>query len=184
MEHGSSQSYSDNRQFLNPTDRIALYRRGSTHPTEFTIHGLVGSGGTAICYLAEANGQRGRLKEFYPCEIPQRNIYYFLHRDGQNQLLPMGDSMAQRFQAMCQDFIQAYDTLEQAKRQQADFELLNNFIPPCEILLGRSENGNPGSVYVWTVSDKFGVDFDTYLQTVRSQPQKQPCPEYPDKSAS
>ena len=111
MNNEYSQAQPDSRSFLRPGDRIALCRRNTSQPTEFTIHGLVGYGGTAVCYLAEANGQRGRLKEFYPHEIPQHSIYYFLQRSQTNQLLPIGDGMGQRFAAMCHDFIQAYDTL-------------------------------------------------------------------------
>ena len=61
---------SDFRSFLQKGDTVTLFRKNQpAQPMTFTVRGIVGSGSTAVCYLAEANGQRGRLKEFYPVAL-------------------------------------------------------------------------------------------------------------------
>lgn len=161
---------SDFRSFLKKGDTVTLFRKNQpAQPMTFTVRGIVGSGSAAVCYLAEANGQRGRLKEFYPAELAG------LSRSGTNQLICTETDAQTRFAALCADYADVYDALEKAKCDCPELELLNNFIPPYEILLGRDDDGNPSGVYVWTASDKVGRNFEDYIQEVRANPEKLPA---------
>lgn len=155
---------------------IRLVRRGETsQPWEFTVLGLAdnGEGGSSVCYRARWGRKQGTLKEFYPIDntMPGRNRYFSLVRDEENQLLPQGAAMAERFYGLCEDFALAYDKLEQLK---AEDPVLTNFFPSCQVLHGITSDGRRGSIYIWTPDDKQGESFATYLGQVRGQPRQQP----------
>ena len=67
------------------------------------------------------------------------------------------------------DFLRAYETLEEVKGRSEANSILNNFIPPFEILYGSLNNQGDQSVYVWTPDDKTGVTFDEYLTKVHTE---------------
>jgi len=143
---------------------------------ECTIHGFIGEGGSSVCYAAEYGGKKGRLKEFYPIDtsVSGNEQYIFLKRSNKTrQLIPVGAGMAERFKQMCDDFTGAYITLEAAKANDSKNEVLNNFIPPYMLLYGADE-GEAGSIYVWTPDDKTGKGFNQYLAAVRKYPKRNP----------
>lgn len=142
----------------------------------FTITGVIGEGGSSVCYSAEHGGRMGRLKEFYPVDtaLGDKNFFFFFRRSKQNQLVSVGEGMAERFEGMCREFTHAYEVLEQVKRENRHHELLNNYIPPYELFRGEPEEGQPGTVYVWTPNDKKGKNFQDYLTEVRKYPRKLP----------
>lgn len=165
------------RNVIARNKRITLFRKDHTdQDVTFTIRSLVGEGGSSVCYSAESGGRRGRLKEFYPMDtsLGGQDHYFFLQRTAQNQLVPVGDGMAQRFGAMCRDFLYAYEILEQAKKDNRNREVLNNYIPAYELFIGKDADGSPASVYVWTPNDKKGKNFEDYLTEVRKHPQRLP----------
>lgn len=167
------------RTYLKKGDMIRLKRErhsGLHSEDVWKILGIVGEGGSSICYQASCGKKTGRLKEFYPIAKaagmgPHRTV--ILKRRQDCQLLPFSDSMADSFREMRKEFISAYDKLEDAKRANGQNEVLNNFIPPYEILYGCDETSAAGSVYIWTPDDKKGKGFDIFLKEVRNAPHRQ-----------
>ncbi len=153
----------ERRIILNSGDVLRLRRDQYTDAAEeWTITGFVGEGGACVCYSAQCGAKSGRLKEYYPldefgCPVYQRR------EDG--SLLVCGA----RQEAMCGEFCRAYELLERTKQSDADAQLLNNFIPPYEMLWGEG-----GTVYIWTPDDKQGISFEQYLSEVRAQPEVSP----------
>ena len=158
--------------------RILLSRRpDGANPELWVITGLTGDGegsegGSSICYDAKQGTKRGRLKEFYPGDISINGQDWLFHfeRTRDNQLLPVGPAMSRRFGQMCQEFVGAYQMLEQAKAEDPKKQILNNYMPAYEILYGFCSDGTPGSVYVWTPDDRQGENFQHYLDEVRKNP--------------
>lgn len=151
------------------------------HFEEWTITGCTGGkerceGGSSVCYDAVHNGIPGRLKEYYPGDVSVNGRDWLFHfersRDG--QLKPMGEAMTRRFHTLCDDFLAAYHMLDQARLESPEAQLLNNYIPSCEILYGLCPDGTRGSVYIWTANDKQGKNFEEYLSEVRAHPEKLP----------
>lgn len=138
--------------------RLQLRRADGGSAGQWEISGLVGRGGWAVCYSAGRGNKTGRLKEFLPAEYP-------VFRRGADGLLVATSPKAD---ALRLEFLRAYETLEQYKHGQPGAELLNNFLPPYELLYGGD------SVYVWTPDDKQGVSFEHYLQQVWKSPGKAP----------
>ena len=158
--------------------RILLSRRSDgANPELWVITGLPGDGegsegGSSICYDAKQGTKRGRLKEFYHGDISINGQDWLFHfeRTRDNQLLPVGPAMSRRFGQMCQEFVGAYQMLEQAKAEDPKKQVLNNYMPAYELLYGFCSDGTPGSVYVWTPDDRQGENFQHYLDEVRKNP--------------
>ncbi|MCL2378018.1 MAG: hypothetical protein FWC77_02725 [Defluviitaleaceae bacterium] len=146
-----------------------------TNAVKCKIQAYVGEGGSSVCYTATYEGKTGRLKEFYPIDTSHDNTeqYIYLKRSKSKQLIPVGAGMTERFKAMRNDFIGAYQTLEKAKTDNPKNEVLNNYIPAYILLYGCDETGT-ASVYVWTPDDKQGKGFNEYLAKVRKYPKKLP----------
>ena len=167
------------RTYLKKGDLIRLKRErhSELHSEDvWKILGIVGEGGSSICYQASCGKKTGRLKEFYPIAKAAGMGHHrtvILKRRQDCQLLPFSDSMADSFREMRKEFISAYDKLEDAKRANGQNEVLNNFIPPYEILYGCDETSAAGSVYIWTPDDKKGKGFDIFLKEVRNAPHRQ-----------
>ena len=153
----------ENRLQLQRGDSIRLFRSQNSSDV-WEIIGEVGEGGSAICYEAVCSNKSGRLKEFYPLYGTEEKM----SRTPSNHLIPASRFAAKKFYSLCDGFMEAYLKLEKAKKADRDNEVLNNFIPPYEILYGQDEDGTRGSVYIWTPDDKKGVGFDKYLRIVRN----------------
>ena len=155
----------NDRLKLQKGDEIRLYRNSDSSDI-WKITGIVGEGGSAVCYEAAYGTKTGRLKEFYPIG----EMIGGMKRTSSLQLVPKTKLSAKKFRALCDGFEEAYLKLEQAKKADRDNEVMNNFIPPYEILYGRNEDGARGSVYIWTPDDKPGIGFDDYLAEIRRFP--------------
>ena len=102
------------RTYLKKGDKLRLMR-GQHSWDEWKILGIVGEGGSSVCYQASCGAKVGRLKEFYPAANSagagkQRSV--ILKRDPDGQLQPFSDSMQERFLEMRRDFVSAYEKLE------------------------------------------------------------------------
>lgn len=151
------------------------------HFETWNITGLTGGadrceGGSSICYDAIHNGVPGRLKEFYPGDVSinGRDWMFHFERTREGQLRPVGPAMKARFDTLREEFLRAYHMLDQARLESPEHQLLNNYIPSCEILYGRCADGEKASVYIWTANDKQGKNFEEYLSEVRTAPGKLP----------
>lgn len=144
------------RILLNPGESILLNRGQAAE--KWTITGFVGEGGACVCYNARNGEKSGRLKEFYPLDRWGRPCF---GRAEDGSLTADPGQMG----LLCGEFRKSYEILEQTKLDQEKARILNNFIPPYELLTGIN-----GSIYVWTPDDKQGVSFETYLSEVRADP--------------
>ncbi len=170
------------RILLQPNDTIYLTHSPESAPPEpWQILGLTGGegrgqGSSSVCYDAVHNGISGRLKEFYPADMTingREHIYHFT-RTPDGQLCPLGGAMGARFADACREFLAAYHMLDEARRLHPEHQVLNNYIPPCQILYGMGADGVQGSVYIWTAHDRQGKNFQDYLSEVRSSPTRLP----------
>ncbi len=161
-----------NRMYLPEGATIQLYRKNAKEPAVWTITGSehVGEGASSVCYTALCNGKQGRLKEFYPqitAENDEKVKYYCQVRYMDYQLVPEVDKK-KKINDLKKEFLRAYESLEEVKSRSDANSILNNFIPPFEILYGSPNNQGDQSVYVWTPDDKAGVAFEKYLNDVYS----------------
>ncbi len=173
----------DNRQFLLHGDTIVLnkinMRTGKTvsgESVEFTVLSKIGEGGSSVCYEAccDSDGTHGRLKEFYPVDMPEKGVVFSIERGRRNQLTTLiyADSTTKAYQTAREDFKNAYCSL--AKAQNLEFgAVLNNYIPPFELYEGIPCEGSEfKSIYVWTRHDKRIKPFDRYIADVRADLEK------------
>ena len=160
------------RMYLSQGATIRLYRKNAREAADWTITGdeLVGEGASAVCYTAISGGKTGRLKEFYPriTDGKHKSQYYCQVRHTDYQLAPE-DYKKHLIGEMKKEFLRAYETLEEVKSRSGANSILNNFIPPFEILYGSPGNQGEQSVYVWTPDDKMGITFDRYLDEVHKE---------------
>lgn len=150
----------DLRNILNPGDRLRLLPVHGGSAEIWEILAPVGVGGSALCYEARCAEGKGRLKELYPAAGG-------FSRRADGSLHPENAAA----EKLCEDFLAAYQTLENIRQADPAAELLNNFIPPCRLLRGE----NRGTVYVWTPGDKQGIPFEKYLRDAWKQPEKNPA---------
>lgn len=141
------------RQILNPGEKLRLFRHGGAD--DWMVTGYVGEGGSSVCYTARGGGKMGRLKEFYPLGISEA-------RRLASGALEMPEDLPRQF-------AQCYETLERIREEDPAAVVLNNFIPPFELL-----RGGAGGIYVWTPDDKQGVSFEDYLTRVWEDPEEAP----------
>ena len=147
------------RKYLAPGVTLQLETAEGKGAGDYTIVRLEGQGGASLCYRASCGNKTGRLKEFFPCEVPP-----VFQRDRDGLLRAVSVEAKQR----CREFCRAYEILEQCKANDAGAELLNNFIPPYQLLRGGD------TVYVWTPDDKQGISFERYLQDAWKKPSHAP----------
>lgn len=142
------------------TPGACLTLQTAQHSTAmWEITGFEGAGGSSLCYRARCGSKSGRLKEFYPQAVPP-----VFCRSAEGLPVALGADAREQ----CRDFCRSYELLEQCKAKDSGAELLNNFIPPYELLRGGD------SVYVWTPDDKQGVSFEYYLQQAWKKPEQSP----------
>lgn len=149
------------RQILRAGDKLLL-SRCSGGCDIWTVTGFVGEGGASVCYTARGGGKTGRLKEFYPLAITPDGKVCANARRLESGGLEIPENLLRQF-------TQAYEILENAKEQDPSARILNNFIPPYELLRGEA-----GNAYVWTPDDKQGVSFEAYLEKVWEAPEEVP----------
>ena len=78
----------------------------------FKINGVVGEGGSCVCYEATlmGEGKTGRLKEFYPRECLKKDAPFILERNTQNHIVATEETK-EAFLSMRSDFIESYHLL-------------------------------------------------------------------------
>lgn len=168
----------ESRQFLLNGDTIVLNKINmstgqtlSNEGDEFTVLSRVGEGGSSVCYEArcESDGAHGRLKEFYPIDLPEEKAYFSVERGQNNQLTAAleTDGTLKAFETARSDFKEAYCALAGAKNREFG-AVLNNYIPPFELYEGLGQSGSGlKSIYVWTRHDKQVMPFDRYIEILR-----------------
>lgn len=178
----------ESRQFLLNGDTIVLNKINmSTGQTfsddgdEFTVLSRIGEGGSSVCYEArcESDGSHGRLKEFYPIDLPEEKAYFSVERGQNNQLTAAleTDGTLKAFETARNDFKEAYCALARAKNREFG-AVLNNYIPPFELYEGLGQSGSGlKSIYVWTRHDKQVMPFDRYIDTLRDDLKSNKNPE-------
>lgn len=128
----------DNRAYLKIGERILLSRNKAGNDQEvYQITGRVGEGGSAICYEAVRNRnghlEAGLLKEFYPADDIENNIVYSIFRLKNGQIVP-GAGTLDRFVKMRDEYMDAYNLLNDKMLESEDNRLMGNFIQIPELL--------------------------------------------------
>ena len=187
----------DHRIYL--TGSILLSRSpDGRSPDKYTVHSVVGTGSSSICYEAtrvrpDGTIETGKLKEFYPCET--EGNFYALERLPNGQLIP-GCGTVRKFKAMCDNYRHAYDLLSEAIKEDSRNEVLKSYIQQGEFLYGcpaadtertsllRKLFGSKAdlriaeasvhpTVYFWSPGFS-GKSFETYLDELREAPAQRP----------
>lgn len=187
----------DHRIYL--TGSILLSRSpDGRSPDKYTVHSVVGTGSSSICYEAtrvrpDGTIETGKLKEFYPCEI--EGNFYALERLPNGQLIP-GCGTVRKFKAMRDNYRHAYDLLSEAIKEDSRNEVLKSYIQQGEFLYGCpaadtertsllgkffgsmadlriAEASVHPTVYFWSPGFS-GKSFETYLDELREAPAQRP----------
>lgn len=142
---------------------------------KFTVESFVGRGGTALCYEAvredETGSKRGRLKEIFP--YGESEPYFFIQRDEESQhLQAIGDQQNEQLQSIINDIRNSYRKMDEVKSSAINGSVLNNFIPDAYLYLGKL-NGQITTMYIWTPSDRAGMSFDRYLESLKPEASEQ-----------
>lgn len=171
----------DTRQFMRKGEKITLCEESTGNKRTFTIISKDGAGASSVSYVASCGRKSGRLKEFYPCD-ESYGEFFSISRNVENQLTQsdLFRGGTEIYNNMLSDYIEAYHTLDEAKRNAAKGNnSFNTFIPSFEIYRGVGENSDvASSAYIWT-QDNDG-DFETfaeYLKKVHKNPSKNPARE-------
>lgn len=149
----------------------------------FTIHDVVGDGGSCVCYEATNHTikMKGRLKEFYPLD-PHGGLltesYYGLCRNAGNQVVSTAEGEgAEHFLRARDEFVASHhllrDIIRESKKGDAGF---TSFIPDCRIYYACDEQGNalPNStVYIWTDPAETTV-FSDVIRDIHAHPKNKP----------
>lgn len=155
---------SDDRLVLKNSTKIKLYKDTKNKTEEiFKIKKLIGSGGSVVCYLAENNGSIGKLKEFYPIDMPDDELMYSFVRSKNKNLLPVGERMRDTFSAMREQFVKTHDAFSKQKS-----ELLNNYTKNFEIYYG-FEDGKKCTAYMWIKDDYYGDIYNDALKIIHKK---------------
>lgn len=123
---------------------------------KFLILREIGSGGSAVCYEAQANGVSGTLKEYYPYE---EGVHSGFVREETTGLLQDTDH---RYQEEIQAYQKPYEDIQRICQKNAFC-----FFPHFELFDGGD------SVYLWTARPAC-MPFSTYLEKVYKAPEKSP----------
>lgn len=187
----------DHRIYL--TGSILLSRSpDGRSPDKYTVHSVVGTGSSSICYEAtrvrpDGTIETGKLKEFYPCET--EGNFYALERLPNGQLIP-GCGTVRKFKAMRDNYRHAYDLLSEAIKEDSRNEVLKSYIQQREFLYGCpaadtertsllgkffgsmadlriAEASVHPTVYFWSPGFS-GKSFETYLDELREAPAQRP----------
>lgn len=187
----------DHRIYL--TGSILLSRSpDGRSPDKYTVHSVVGTGSSSICYEAtrvrpDGTIEAGKLKEFYPCET--EGNFYALERLPNGQLIP-GCGTVRKFKAMRDNYRHAYDLLSEAIKEDSRNEVLKSYIQQGEFLYGCpaadtkrtsllgkffgsmadlriAEASVHPTVYFWSPGFS-GKSFETYLDELREAPAQRP----------
>lgn len=187
----------DHRIYL--TGSILLSRSpDGRSPDKYTVHSVVGTGSSSICYEAtrvrpDGTIETGKLKEFYPCET--EGNFYALERLPNGQLIP-GCGTVRKFKAMRDNYRHAYDLLSEAIKEDSRNEVLKSYIQQGEFLYGCpaadtertsllgkffgsmadlriAEASVHPTVYFWSPGFS-GKSFETYLDELREAPAQRP----------
>lgn len=135
--------------YLSRGDTLKMSRSQGRNPDEWVIEDIIGEGSSCVCYSASCNGSFGRLKEFYPINLP------FIRNEGK-QLVP---GLKERYEQLRSEFLNTFEILNSARnRREPEGQALNNYLPVNELLYGEQ------SVYVWAPNDRMGITLDEYLK--------------------
>ena len=186
----------DNRAYLKIGERILLSRNKAGNDQEvYQITGRVGEGGSAICYEAVRNRnghlEAGLLKEFYPADDIENNIVYSIFRLKNGQIVP-GAGTLDRFVKMRDEYMDAYNLLNDKMLESEDNRLMGNFIQIPELLYGRLDEdvespavydevdikalseaidgAVPTSGYIWT-RGVVGQSYGEFIKEIKRNPE-------------
>ena len=158
---------------------ICLRREGSSDKGGdfFKINGIVGEGGSCVCYDATLIGERktGRLKEFYPQECLKKDAPFSLERDAQNHIIASEDTKAAFISART-DFVESYHLLRNVIEKNKNNSDFTSFIPDFSIYYACDIDGNiieGSTAYIWTAPENLTV-FEKYIDDVRKHPNTYP----------
>ena len=186
----------DNRAYLKIGERILLSRNKAGNDQEvYQITGRVGEGGSAICYEAVRNRnghlEAGLLKEFYPADDIENNIVYSIFRLKNGQIVP-GAGTLDRFVKMRDEYMDAYNLLNDKMLESEDNRLMGNFIQIPELLYGcldedvespavydevdikalseAIDGAVPTSGYIWT-RGVVGQSYGEFIKEIKRNPE-------------
>lgn len=180
------------REYLEEGRELYLSPHRSGDGTDqYIIKGVVGEGGSAVCYdavrLRNGGMETGRLKEFYPAEREEDRLYegdntpyYSLIRLADGRLIA-GRGTERSFGGMCSDFADSYRILNEIIASDKHNEVLNSYIPYGEVLYAsrshyaQADTGEEvqSTVYVWSAGIS-GEGYDVYLDRIRKNPADNP----------
>ena len=169
----------DSRAFMRKGEKITLCEETSGNKKTFLIISKDGVGSSSVSYLASCGKKTGRLKEFYPCEHNNGEMFLIVRRKD-NQLFCSNQTQEsiETYYAMMDEYIESYHILEDAKKEaEKGNNSFSTFIPSFEIFRGCDEDGNVGgSAYIWTVDNTGDFEtFDAYLDKVHKHPSRNPA---------
>lgn len=169
----------DSRAFMRKGEKITLCEELSGNKKTFSIISKDGSGSSSVSYIATCGRKTGRLKEFYPCDHNNGELFAII-RKKDNQLFcsNQNEEAAKTYAAMMDEYIESYHILEDAKKEaEKGNNSFSTFIPSFEIFRGCDENGNVGgSAYIWTIDNTGDFEtFDKYLEKVHKHPSRNPA---------
>lgn len=169
----------DSRAFMRKGEKITLCEEISGNKKTFSIISKDGAGSSSVSYIATCGRKTGRLKEFYPCNYNNGELFAII-RKKDNQLFcsNQNQDVAETYVAMMDEYIESYHILEDAKKEaEKGNNSFNTFIPTFEIFRGCDENGNiGGSAYIWTIDNTGDFEtFDKYLDKIHKHPSRNPA---------
>ncbi|MCR5726531.1 MAG: hypothetical protein K6G24_03595, partial [Lachnospiraceae bacterium] len=122
---------------IKPGERLILhYEDDPDTERVWTVLSYVGKGGASVVFIAQSGCKIGILKVFEP-----------------------HDSMENPDEELA-SFLAPYRLLDKLKLENADFRILNNYIPYSEILWGVGCY----ECYIWSPDDKQGIIFEEYIR--------------------
>ena len=149
---------------------IYLRREGSKSGGEyFKINGIVGEGGSCVCYDATSMGEKktGRLKEFYPTECIKSGESFMLERSEQNHIIATEETRSS-FASALEEFTEAYHLLREVIEKNKNNSDFTSFIPDFSIYYAADENGDyieGSTAYIWTAPQNLTV-FEKYIDDI------------------
>ena len=122
---------------IKPGEKLILhYEDDPDTERVWTVLSYVGKGGSSVVFIAQSGCKIGILKVFEP-----------------------HDSMENPDEELA-SFLAPYRLLDKLKLENADFRILNNYIPYSEILWGVGYY----ECYIWSPDDKQGIIFEEYIR--------------------
>lgn len=158
------------RSYLKKEITLCGESDGGTFQRTFKIVKKISEGASVICYEAyHGNSGHGILKEFYPQDA------FGVERGENGQIFPSPgfDDAYSAFERARAAYVEPYEMLLAAKRQDPSRDLAT-FIPPFEIYRGCSDDGlQAGSVYIWTPEPEL-YTFDKLCDEIHKHPGNRP----------